>query len=55
LKSLIEESRVFHVEIENEPPDQTIEIDWRRESWWKRDAAQKQLQEWWRQNRIVTM
>ena len=53
LKSLIQKRELFHVEIENEPPDQIIEIDWMRESWWKRNDAQKQLQEWWQRNGSV--
>lgn len=55
LKSLIRKPELFHVEVENEPPDQTVEIDWMRESWWKRNASQKQLQEWWQQNRKVIL
>jgi hypothetical protein len=53
LKSLIRKRELFHVEIENEPPDEAIGIDWMRESWWKRNIAQKQLQEWWQQNHLV--
>ena len=50
LKSLIRKSNVFSMQIENKPPDGTIDIDWMRESWWKRHATQKQLQQWWQQN-----
>jgi HEAT repeat protein len=46
LKYLLRES-------ENKLPDELIEIDWMRESWWKRYAAQKRLQQWWQQNSIA--
>ena len=53
VKSLIRKSKLFSVQIEKKPSDQTMDIDWMRESWWKRHAAQKQLQEWWQQNSMA--
>ena len=49
LKSLIRKSDLFSTLIDNKLPDEVLEIDWMRESWWKRHAAQKQLQKWWQQ------
>lgn len=54
LKSLIRKREFFPVEIENDPPDEALGIDWMRESWWKRNTAQEQLQEWWLQNHLVS-
>jgi hypothetical protein len=53
LKSLLRESDLFSVQVENIPPYGTIDIDWMRESWWKRHTAQKQLQQWWQQNSVA--
>ncbi|MFC1636696.1 HEAT repeat domain-containing protein [Planctomycetota bacterium] len=53
LKSLIRKSELFSVQIDNKPSDEILDIDWMRESWWKRHAAQKQLQKWWQQNSVV--
>ncbi len=53
LKSLIRKPELFDVQIANEPPDDTLDIDWMRESWWKRDIARKQLEQWWQENRHV--
>lgn len=53
LKSLIRKSEVFSVHIVNNPPDEIIDIDWMRESWCKRHAAQKQLHQWWQQNLLA--
>lgn len=50
LKSLIQTSELLTVKIENTSPDEFIDIDWMRESWWKRHAAQEQLQDWWQQH-----
>ena len=50
LKSLIRKSELFSVHTTNKLPDEYIDIDWMRESWWKRHAAQKQLQQWRQQN-----
>jgi len=53
LKSLFRISELPFGYIEKKPPDDVLAIDWMRESWWKRNASQKLLLDWWQQNSLI--
>jgi len=53
LKSLIKDSEYYGVKINSDIPvilkPNQIKFDWMRQSWWKRNDAQKELLDWWNQ------